>query len=152
MCLIVDANLASLVFGDQPSEDFLPIIDWLTSPKRKGQLIVGGQLTEELFSIDRARRFILRLAQAGRAIFRSPNEVGLEREQVIATGECRSDDPHIIVLARISGARVLCSRDKNLHQDFKNLELINLPKGRIYQNAKHAKILGHTSACRHSLS
>ncbi len=152
MCLIVDANLASLVFGDQPSEDFLPIIDWLTSPKKKGRLIIGGQLTEELYGVESARRRILRLAQAGRAIFRSPNEVGLEREQVIATGECRSDDPHIIALARISGARVLCSQDKNLHRDFKNLKLINLPKGRIYQNAKHAEILGHTSACHHSLS
>jgi len=39
MCLIVDANLASLVFGENLNDDFSPIIDWLTFPQKDGKLV-----------------------------------------------------------------------------------------------------------------
>jgi len=38
----------------------------------------------------------------------------------------RSNDSYILALALVSGARVLCSNDKKLHSDFKNVEI--LPK------------------------
>jgi len=102
MCLIVDANLAALVFDAPPHDDFRPVIN----------------KTEQIRSL------------------------------------CESDDPHVIALAQISGARILCSRDKNLHKDFTNSELVNDPRGRIYQNSSHAQLFrrhGHTEACRKSM-
>jgi hypothetical protein len=150
MCLIVDANLASLVFG-QEHDDFRPLIDWLVSPKKDGKLVVGGRLAVELDKVLPAKRFIRSLLQAGRAK-QIPDDVINEEETLIADS-CKSDDPHVIALARISGARILCSHDKTLHKDFKNEELVSNPKGRIYQNAKHVPLLrkyGHSEACGES--
>ena len=148
MCLIVDANLASLVFGENLNDDFSPIIDWLTFPQKDGKLVVGGHLATELDKVGAAKRFVRSLLDAGRAR-RIPNVVTDEEEKKIVNS-CRSDDPHVIALARLSGARILCSKDQDLHKDFLNRELIDDPQGHIYQNAKHEHLLskyGHTSAC-----
>ena len=94
-------------------------------------------------------KYILGLSRAGKARIIPSNSVNEEQKQII--NQCKSDDPHVIALARISGARILCSHDKTLHKDFKNEELVSNPKGRIYQNAKHVPLLrkyGHSEACR----
>jgi len=149
MCLIIDANVAPAVFGgNSNSSDFRPIIDWLTSPRRNGKLVVGGKLKDELFRIENAHRFIIRLLQAGRARDITEN-VDEETEKVRNMPELKSDDPHIIALAKVSGARILCSNDKDLREDFRNRRILN-PPGHIYQNAKHKPLLreyGHTIAC-----
>ncbi len=151
MCLIVDANLASAVFGDKPTKNFSPLIDWLTN--KDGKLVVGGQLAREVYRVAAARRFVRNLLQAGRA--RSIPDNITERETTFVSDLCDSNDPHVIALARISGARILCSHDKTLHKDFTNLGLISNPKGHIYQNAKHKRLLrlyGHTEACWRSMA
>ena len=45
---------------------------------------------------------------------------------------CVSDDPHVVALAQLSGARLLYSNDTDLMQDFRNRNLIDRPRGRIY--------------------
>jgi hypothetical protein len=152
MCLIVDANRASLVFAQLPSPDFVPIRNWLTFPKKDGQLIVGGRLEAELNKINGARRFILALQRAGRARFISLSQVIAEEATVVAMGSCQSNDSRVIALARVSGARVLCSEDGALWTDFKNQRLINNPRGRIYRTAQHARLLCHTKACRQKVA
>jgi len=149
MCLIVDANLASLVFGDDLQDDFKPVIDWLTSKKKDGKLVVGGQLATELNRVSSARRFVKSLMQAGRARRIPDNDIDAEARRV--AGQCKSNDAHVIALARISGARILCSHDANLHTDFTNPALIAVPRGRVYQNITHQPLLqryGHTQACK----
>lgn len=153
MCLIVDANLAAMVFVAPTPADFIPIIEWLTSDDKNGKLVVGGKLAEELDKVGLARRFVRALQQAGRARIIPNQVVNAETDRI--AGQCKSNDAHVISLARISGARVLCSADKPLHQDFRNLELINTPRGRIYQTQAHAQLLrnyGHTTACRKLLN
>ncbi len=152
MCLIVDANLASLIFGEPASSDFQPIIAWLTSPQQEGRLVFGGHLAIELSKVNAARRFVKVLLQAGRARFIPAG--ALENETNRLRGVCSSNDPHVIALARVSGARILCSRDKTLHQDFSNTKLISRPRGHVYQRAQHKHLLrlyGHTSACKQNL-
>ena len=146
MCVIIDANLAAIIFTPSPAEDFLPVLDWIFD--KDGRLVSGGKLTQELFKIGAARRFLRTLNQAGRAIRVPDGKVSKEETWVISTGLCQSDDQHIIALARISGARTLCSKDGNLHQDFKNQKLISNPRGAVYQKAEHAHLLQHTSSCR----
>jgi hypothetical protein len=151
MCIIVDANLAALIFSEPPTEDFQPIIEWLTLPNKNGKLVIGGHLAVELSRVNAASRFVKSLQQAGRARFIPTNAIEDETNRMKAI--CVSDDPHIIALARVSGARVLCSSDTTLHRDFTNQELISDPRGHIYQNAEHEHLLrlyGHTSACRSS--
>ena len=147
MCVIIDANVASLVFGDPPDDNFLPVFQWLSKPNKDGRVVVGGRLADELYKVENVGRWIRTLNQAGRAPLLPKVKVDAEEQQVIQLGLCKSDDPHIIALARLSGARTLCSHDKDLHQDFKNVQLISDPKGCVYQCQKHARLLTHTTSC-----
>jgi hypothetical protein len=149
MCVIVDADLAALVFSKPVNADFKPIIDWLTSPRKNGKLVYGGQLAAELDLVKAAGRFVRSLQQAGRARLIPDNDIAEEARRV--ADQCVSNDVHVIALARVSGARILCSRDTNLHTDFTNPVLITKPRGRVYQNIAHRDLLqryGHTRACK----
>lgn len=144
MCLIVDANRAHVLFGQPDSEDAVPIWEWL---KKKGILVYGGQLASELGRHDQARRLLLQLRRAGRAVLEDEEAVKLEESRVHATGECSSNDQHVVALALVSGARVLYTEDQALMDDFRNPRLVK-PKGRIYRRAEHRKLLSHRSGCR----
>jgi hypothetical protein len=145
MCLIVDANLAGIVFSSPPHPDFVPVLDWL---EKNGCLIVGGHLGTELAKLERAKRFILALLRAGRAKLIPAEQVAREEAAVLATGNCQSNDSHVIALARVSGARTLCTHDKALQKDFRNHQLVAKPRGSIYQRKSHEKLLRHTPSCR----
>ena len=69
--------------------------------------------------------------------------------------ECVSDDQHIIALAQISGARLLYSHDGDLQEDFRNKELIDRPRGKVYSTKKtknftsaHRGLLGRQDLCQ----
>ena len=145
MCLIVDANLAGVVFSSPPSPDFAPIVGWL---QKDGCLILGGHLSAELDRLEKARRFIRALLQAGRAKRLPDAQVAQEEFSVRETGHCVSNDSHVVALARVSGARTLCTHDKALQKDFRNPDLVSKPRGSIYQRKTHAKLLRHTRSCR----
>lgn len=140
MCVIVDANLASVVFGSPAHPDFAPVIDWLHG---EGRLVYGGQLTRELEKAGRVRKYLLELNRAGRALPYPDAALETEARRV----RCRSNDPHVIALARVSGARTLCSRDTLLHADFKDAKLVSSPRGMVYQSSSHRPLLRHTASC-----
>lgn len=48
----------------------------------------------------------------------------------------QSNDIHIIALARVSGARLLFSNDTALHKDFRNKDLIDQPRGKVFSTLK----------------
>ena len=59
----------------------------------------------------------------------------------------KSNDLHVIALARISGARLLYSDDKKLRKDFKNKHLVNSPRGKVYSKEDHQHLLDQ-NLCR----
>ena len=148
MCLIVDANLAATVFASPPHPDFEPVLDWLD--KQDGRIVFGGRLATELERLEKPRRYLRTLLQAGRAWRLSDESVDEEEAVVADTGLCRSNDSHVIALARVSGARTLCTNDRDLQTDFKNPQLVSNPRGSIYKynRPSHVKLLRHTSSCR----
>lgn len=148
VCVIIDANLAFRIFTSTPEDDFRPVFDWLHAPDKNGCVVYGGKLYEELSSRTESRRYLLRLVQAGRARLIPEGILQPEEEELSRGGLCQSNDPHVIALARVSGARTLCSHDRALHQDFRNSELISKPRGRVYQNATHTKLLCLAPCCR----
>lgn len=141
MCVIVDVNLAFRIFTSVPEADFRPVFDWLHALDKNGCVVFGGTLLKELSSREASRCYLLALLRAGRA-HRIPDAlVQSEAQQVTDSGLCKSDDPHVVALARVSGTRTLCSHDRALHQDFRNVKLISKPRGRVYQNAMHTHLL-----------
>lgn len=134
MCLILDANCLTKVF---PSADieFLPIIKALTSGDAR--LVYGGtKLLVEYKRVYEAWKMIVALDKAGRTKKVNGAEVDAMEKKLMAAGQLKSDDPHVIALAMISGARLLCSNDKELHADFTN-PLVLQPRGYVYQKASH---------------
>jgi predicted nucleic acid-binding protein len=137
MCLIVDANMASRVFCASPGPDAMPVLKALV--KRRTFLVAGGRLSAEYAKLRQAQRFIAELQRTGllrlqdaRALTIAENH--FKRQALV------SNDPHILALAHVSGARVLCSHDQKLHQDFTNRRLLQ-PPGRVYQVRKHRHLL-----------
>jgi PIN domain len=145
MCVIIDACLAGEAFGKPPSADMRPVIDWIF--KKNGHLVYGGQLATELERLGRARRLLLELLRSGRARLLPNAALAEEGEILRRTNLCRSNDVHVLSLARLSGARTLCTSDRNLQRDFKNQQLIAKPRGKVYTARNHASLLRHTTSC-----
>jgi hypothetical protein len=138
MCLILDANCLHKIFPST-GNDFLPIVDAIRLGKAK--LTYGGtKLLEEYKRINSAWRMIVQLDRAGRTRKVATAAVDAQEISLRATGQLQSDDHHIIALALVSGVRLLCSHDRNLHADFTNPQLMQ-PRGCVYQNASHKNLI-----------
>ena len=138
--LIVDANCSSDVLGNPTKKEFSPILEALQDGKAK--LVWGGKKLVNEYKLNGvAWRALLQLDRAGRAHMANHALVDAEQQFVEQEFELASDDPHILALARVSGARLLCSRDQALHQDFGNRKIINQPRGNVYQNATHKALI-----------
>lgn len=135
MCLIIDANSAASLFNQNQHPDAVPVFRWLE--QGPGRLVYGGKLTDELSNNTKVGRWLLSLLRAGRATQIPSALIDVQIKAVQATGQCKSNDQHILGLARASGARLLFSRDQDLHADFTNRHLINTPRGSVYQKAGH---------------
>ena len=142
MCVIVDASLEGRFFRLDP--ELLPLWKWIDDGN--AVLVVGGKLTRELFKNNRARDQIQTWLRAGLAHQVPPSDVATEASEI--KGRCKSNDSHVIALARLSGARLLCACDSDLEDDFRNPALINKPRGSIYKRASHTSLLRHRRGCR----
>ena len=124
----------------------MPVVDWLFN-KRQGGLVYGGRLAGELGKVAAGRRILTAALRAGIAILIDEERIETEEINLQSSGLLRSNDPHVIALAKVGGARVLFSHDQALHADFTNPQLLNRPRGKIYQNSSHQGLLTG-SACR----
>jgi hypothetical protein len=134
--------VAHRVFSDDDS-DFGFVLSDIRA--RSQRLVIGGQLLREFVRDRHVRSILLELDRRGSAKIIPAPVVDNETAIVQREGTCVSNDPHVIALARVSGARLLCTIDENLIRDFKNRQLIR-PRGRIYRNRSHRKLL--RSVCR----
>ena len=138
MCAIVDANVAHEVFGSSPQPAGERFFEWLE--RGSGRLVVGGKLLEELAaSTEGFIRWASGAVASGRVRIVDEAKVDERTEDIRRAGACESDDPHILALAQISGARLLYSNDGDLQQDFKKKQLIDNPRGKVYSTRKSKK-------------
>ena len=59
-------------------------------------------------------------------------KVDTRTEELREDQRLKSDDPHVIALAQVSGARLLYTNDEDLQKDFRNTNLVNNPSGKVY--------------------
>lgn len=138
MCLILDCNLIHQVFPSA-SADFKPVRDAIVSGRAK--LVYGGDLTAEYAKVTWFRGILRRLDQQGAAKQYPDSLVVSETAKVQKQGKHRSNDAHILGLAVVSGARLLCSQDHNLGLDFTDPLLLPPPRGSVYKRASHAHLI-----------
>lgn len=152
MCLIIDANIRDLFFDRD--DRFSAIWEWIDSGK--GRLVFGGKQLTEMAGNYQVRRIIYRLEQAGQAIIRDAKLIDSEAEGI--RDACRSNDAHVVALARVSGARTLVSNDDELGNDFKDKKLVDRPRGKVFRGdtlKPYARrdcqgLIGHTKSCESS--
>jgi len=148
MCIIIDANTAHLVFGKSKNEDTKPIFDWLFDADKDGCIAYGGKLTSELMEIEYMSRTLKELNRSGRVNTASKDKLEKEEQDLMRSGHYTSDDPHVLALARVTGARVIFTQDGALRNDFRNPDIIKNPRGKLYTTARNKDLLIHTSSCK----
>ena len=154
MCAIVDANVAHEVFGSNLQSAGEQFFDWIE--KGNERLVVGGKLLEELEeSSEGFRLWASEAADAGKMRVVNKNEIDARTREIENEGEYKSDDPHILALAQVSGARLLYSNDAALQEDFGSKSLIDRPRGKIYSTRRnkdfqpeHRRLLSRRDLCR----
>ena len=145
MCAILDADSAYDVFShagrSRAGEDFYSHLQ-----ESGMDLVVGGEVLRELSRTSKELLEWIKEADRGghRGCIRRirDEEVETQQKKLERTGNLRSDDPHVIALAQVSGARLLYTKDKKLRRDFKDKEILDNPRGKIYpigkgQQARH---------------
>lgn len=130
MCAILDANSVSEVFGKRQTDAGKAFREWITSGQ--GVLVVGGKLSAELKGGWAGfRKWSQQASRAGNCRI-----IPAERVKEFLNSElenlCKSNDIHIIALAKASGVRLLYTKDKRLRDDFGNREIVNKPRGQVY--------------------
>lgn len=153
MCAIVDNNVRHEVFGTHNTQTPAGklFLDWLDSGR--GVLVVGGHLRRELGEYRRFQLWLETAVQFGRARQIDDAQVDRETDEMGSQG-IRSNDPHILALARISGARLLFTNDRDLQQDFGDSAILQGTRGRIYTTIErsdvrrtHRQLLRRTDLC-----
>lgn len=152
MCAIIDNDVSHQVFGANPTEPGLLFRNWL-GRSNGGIIVAGGRLFRELIQNPNFRSFFEARQQAGRAI-RIPDLVVDAAEDALESMDTRSNDKHVLALARISGARLLFTNDRDLQDDFRNRNIIGGTRGRIYTTLQssgisrtHRNLLNRNDLC-----
>ena len=106
----------------------------------------------------RDRRFFQWLRSAlrnGRARSVPDEVVDDHASRLRREGGCISNDPHVLALALVSGARLLYTNDTALIEDFGNREIVARPRGKVYTTARtanvtdaHQRLLAARDLCR----
>ena len=142
MCMILDNNTWGDFLNQKP--DMQPIHNWLK--QKKGKLVYSNHKGFQELS-NKYYQSLEKYKEAGQAdlipskkVEKAINEIKKEHDIK------KSDDPHILGLAKVSKVTVLCTKDKLLHKYFK--EIIG---GNIYQNKNHQHLLTADLCKRNSL-
>ena len=154
MCAIVDLNAAVEVFNPSQPPAAKGFFDWINTGR--GRVVTGGKLYRELVEKSPGFREWARGAEAaGRLRFADESEVNARTKKIERTGAATSDDPHVLALAQVSGARLLYTNDKDLQKDFTSKGLIDNPRGKVYSTLKskdfspsRKRLLGNEDLCR----
>ena len=90
----------------------------------------------------------LATAEASGRVIRPNSDIEAETKSIESATDGRgrrvyeSDDPHVLALAKLTGARLLFSRDDALIQDFQNNKILNQPGGKVYPHERYDDFLG----------
>ena len=154
MCAIIDNNVRHEVFGaeDVQTEAGKHFLNWLNV--RRGKLVVGGKLLEELSDYGGFKSWLGQALQSGSAIRVPSAPVEEETSALQDKNVCKSNDAHVLALARVSGARLLFTNDQALQEDFTNPQIVSGPRGRVFTTRlrqdfsnTHKSLLNRSDLC-----
>ena len=98
---------------------------------------MGGELLRELSGYSKFAQWLYEVRRTERVRIILDEEVDSETDALREMDVCRSDDEHILALARVGGVRLLFTNDADLQADFNDSAIINHPRGKIYTTLVH---------------
>lgn len=136
--MIADANKIHDL--NKPTEHGKVVLDWLE--RENSGLIVGGKLGDELGRSTKLMAFLTTLNRAGKKRVHMINDGAVRNrtEALKKSGVCRSNDPHVIALALLTGCRLIFTEDDDLQRDVHNAKILN-PTASIYKRKSHKHLL-----------
>ncbi len=144
MCMIIDTNTISCVFSSDNNKhnDFKPVLKWFLYDKAK--IILGGKLLTKELSEKHLQRFLplmKEFALLNKIHYISNEQVDLKEEEIKSKEKNKDfDDPHIIALAILSKAKIICSDDSRSFKFIKKMKEYDnnciIPK--IYTSIDHS--------------
>lgn len=145
MCIVVDPpTLIPMFKTDDPEHpNFAPVKDWLTTGP--GKLVIGGtKFKSELTAVSSMLRLIMEFDKRGKVLRQKDCDV--DADEVIVKGiEPASDfdDPHLVALVRLSGAKLICTRDLRSHKYLRATKFYRttLERPKLYTRAKNSALL-----------
>ena len=142
MCIIVDTNKLGAFLADPADGDSRPIRKWLD--RGAGSLVysTGDRFADEIQG--RYKDKLAGYARAGRAKLIPESRFAEDERNLKTRPDLRSDDPHVLALARAAGVRLLYTGDRKLISDFRNKKFIDRPRGKVYSGAHNAALLTHS--------
>ena len=154
MCAILDANVVHEVFSDRRPPAGIGFYNWINSSK--GGLLAGGKNLDELNrGSSKFKQWAVEAVRQGRLQIEPPEAMEEEIRAVQRVGDLRSNDVHVIALARVSHVRLLYSNDAKLQEDFDDKILIDRPRGKVYSTTENSefdrgkqKLLARKRLCR----
>jgi hypothetical protein len=145
MCVIVDANCCHKLFGQPCDPDYIPVFEWIH--KKRGILVYGGRLAQELCKKKLLTRVLKQWSSAGRAKRFPDADLSRMEAELKKQGMLKSDDAHVIALAILSRTRTICTEDQTLWADLKDRNIMGPRTCRIYRKEGHVDLLQHTPGC-----
>ena len=140
MCANIDADSSGEVAAGSASDAAKAFNEWILAGECC--LVIGGSLLRSELGLaasdpERAKpttvsEWLVAVQLAGNLKNEDDQLVDRRANVIRQSGLCRSNDFHIIALAQLAGARMLYSRDRELHQDFRNSKLLDQPRGKVY--------------------
>lgn len=114
MCIVIDANIVPVVFSRNNSrhEDYKSVLLWFI--KGRAKLVLGGYFWRKEIgtSLRSYLPLMQELSRLNKTHMISDTEVDVLSTSLKAIEPDEDfDDPHIVALLSISGARILCSED-----------------------------------------
>ena len=136
--IIIDADVVARVLHSDSDCDFSHLHDAIFHRKRYDVLLAfgGARLTWE-YKKAGMLRIISVLDKAGRISLSNDQDVDNEAKKI--KSRCKSNDEHIVALARVGAVSIVATLDYDLSRDFRNRTLVL--NGRTYKNKKHYKLL-----------
>lgn len=115
MPIIIDVNSIPAVFGPDSSDhsDFEPVKNWIENGR--GKMVYGGtKYIQELMLMRRYLTVLSQLRTARKIVVLKNEKVDADCEQVCSI--CGDfNDPHLVAIARVSGCRLICSKDREAY-------------------------------------
>ncbi len=134
MCIILDANCVSS-YLDKDNTDMKPVKKWVDT---KGKIVFSAeeQIKKELEHHTEMFNLLDAYRKIGKVKMLNKEKVEYTVKELKNTKGLKSNDKHILALAKVGRIPLIVTRDKNLQHDFKTII-----KGKIYSKAKHKHLL-----------